>query len=154
MAIRLYICPIIGVGTYEDPYRAKAGDLGVRYCGELIPSNADGSPKFSVTLIAVPQASWSALDADPTFERLFGVDLPDTVNTWADLKTFLQSKTVADIPTLRRQALNTRLSNRGFDTSQVTLTTTWFQVLRGMVRQLNNGVLPKAEGVGLDLTAS
>jgi hypothetical protein len=149
MGIRVYLVPIIGTGTYADPYRAKANDLGLQYFGELIPSKADGSPQFDCTVLAPFQASWALLDADATFERLFGIDLPDTIDTWAEMKAFLQSKTVGDIPVLRRQALNTRLTNHGFDTSQVTLATTWWQVVRGMVKQLNGGTLPNADGVGV-----
>jgi hypothetical protein len=149
VGIRVYLSPIVGTGTYANPYRAKANDLGLQYSGELVPNKPDGSPQFDCTVIAPFRATWALLDADATFERLFDIDLPDSINTWSELKAFLQSKTVGDIPALRRQALNTRLTNHGFDTSQVTLATTWWQVLRGMVQQLNNGVLPSGDGVGV-----
>lgn len=145
MGLRFYICPIIGDGkTMETAYRAKLGGLAAHV--PTIPHKPDGSPQFNWCLAIARSSNWARADADATLERLFGIDLPDTVDTFAELKAFLQSKTVGDIPVARRQALNTRLTNRGIDTSQVTLQTTWWQVLRGIQKMLNNGVALTVDG--------
>lgn len=135
MGLRFYISPVIGDGlTLETAYRSKIGG----HHSTMIPRNPDGTPKFNWCLTIVRADDWAQANADASLERLFGIDLPDTVDTFAELKTFLQSKTVSDIPVARRQALNTRLTNRGIDTSQITLQTTWWQVLRGIQKMLNN----------------
>ncbi len=133
MSLRFYFSPIIGDGlTPATAYRAK---LPTGHAA-AIPSKADGTPQFNYAVAVVRATDWTAHDADATLERLFDIDLPDTLNTFADLKAYLQSKTVGDIPALRRTALNTRLTNHGLDTTQVTLATTWWQVLRGIYSQM------------------
>lgn len=136
MALRYYLCPIVGDGlTTATAYRPKLHGLAP-WAG-LIPSNPDGTPKFNWTIVLARATDWTALDADAALERLFGIDLPDTTNTFAEIKAYLQAHTVADIPQARRAALNTRLTNHGLDTSQVTLATTWWQVLRGIYQQVS-----------------
>lgn len=143
MGLRFYISPVIGDGlTPETAYRAKVGGTHAA----MIPSKTDGSPQFNWCVATVRAANWVQADGDATLERLFGIDLPDTVDTFAELKAFLQSKTVGDIPAARRQALNTRLTNHGIDTSQVTLATTWWQLLKGIYKTLNNGVALTTDG--------
>lgn len=144
------LVPIVGTGGdlngQPNPYRPKISGLADHTA--IIPSNADGTPKFNWCVVLSRAADWSIVDADATLERLFGIDLPDTLNTFAELKAFLQSKTVADIPQARRTALNTRLTNHGLDTSQVTLSTTWWQVLRGIYTQVL-GSTPAGDGLTL-----
>lgn len=133
MPLRLYFSPIIGDGlTPDTAFRTKfTGN-----CAAAIPSKADGTPQFNFAPAVIRASDWTAYDADATLQRLFDIDLPDTIETFADLKVFLQSKTVGDIPAARRTTLNTRLTNHGLDTSQVTLATTWWQVLRGIYQQM------------------
>jgi hypothetical protein len=138
MARRFYLCPIIGTGVGVDGYRPKL--YGLADLASMIPSNPDGSHKFNWCVALALQSVWTALDADAQLERLFGIDLPDTADTFAELKAYLQSKTVGDIPAARRPAINDKLIARGIDTSQVTLQTTWWQVLRGIYRHVNGGV--------------
>lgn len=133
MSLRLYFAPIVGDGLSEQTaFRTKVPGT----VSSVIPSRADGRPVFSFALTMARAADWTAYDADPTLDRLFGIDLPDSIETFADLKAYLQSKTVGDIPLARRTALNTRLTSRGFDTSQVTLATTWWRVLKGAYAQM------------------
>jgi hypothetical protein len=135
-SLRFYLCPVIGDGSDDNTYRPKLTGLGE--FSAMIPSNPDGTPKFSWTAVVVRATDWAALDADPTLEKLFDTsDLPDGINTFAEVKAYLQSKTVGDIPVLRRQALDTRLTAKGIDTSAVTLQTTWWQVLKGIYRHLH-----------------
>lgn len=138
MGLRIYFCPIVGDGlTPQTAFRAKLSGIAPSVAA-VIPHAPDGKPKFTFAPCIARSADWSTADADAALERMFGIDLPDTIDTFADLKAFLQSKTVADIPAARRQALNTRLTNHGLDTSQVTLSTTWWQVLKGIYQQLGN----------------
>jgi len=140
MSIRVYICPIVGDGlSPATAFRAKVGSLADGHTA-VVPSNADGTPKFNWAIVVARAVSWTNADADSTCVRTFGIDLPDTIDTWTDMKAFLQSKTVGDIPATRRQALNTLLTNHGIDTSQVTLATTWWQVLRGIVTQIDGSL--------------
>ena len=147
MPIRVYLSPLVGNGQPDNPYRAKRMD--VSSCTAIIPSNPDGTPLFSWSLVISRAASWELADADATLERLFGVDLPDTIETWAEMRAYLQSKVVGDIPANRRNQLNNRLTAFGIDTSQVTLQTTWWQVLRGIIRHLNRGVDPSGDGISI-----
>jgi hypothetical protein len=141
MSLRFYLCPLVGDGLSEETaYRPQLA--GLANFASMIPHNPDGTPKFNWCVAVARQADWTALDADAQLERLFGIDLPDTIDTFAELKAYLQSKTVGDIPVARRQAINDKLTARGIDTSQITLATTWWQVLRGIYKKLNNGVDP------------
>lgn len=150
MPLRLYLCNIIGDGlSPETAFRTGLSRTAVLGSSPEIKSNPDGTPKFTWVLAVARSPDWVVQDADPTLTRLFGIDLPDTVDTWVELKAFLQSKTVGDIPPVRRQALNNNLTSRGMDTSQVTLATTWWQVLRGVVQFLNSGVLPSDDGIAI-----
>ena len=135
--LRFYLCPVIGSGSDADPYRPKLHGLGG--FAAMIPSNATtGAPLFSWTVAIVRAVDWAALDADLELEKLFDTsDLPDGINTFAEVKAYLQSKTVGDIPVLRRQAMDIRLTAKGIDTSAITLQTTWWQVLKGIYRHLH-----------------
>lgn len=136
MNIRLYICPIVGDGlSIATSWRAKVADLIDAHTAVMI-CNLDGTPKFNWAPVAAKSGSWVNADADSTCSRIFGTNIPDTINAWADMKTFLQSKTIADLSPADRSTLNTLLTSHGLDTSQVTLSTTWWQVVRGIVLQI------------------
>jgi hypothetical protein len=136
MGLRIYLSPIVTGTLGGSPvYRAK---VRAPSTSATIPTDMNGTPLFNFCPVVARASDWSAIDADATLERVFGIDLPDSIDTFAELKAYLQSKTVGDIPPLRRQALNTRLTNHGLDTSQVTLATTWWQVLLGIYRQLGD----------------
>ena len=70
---RIYVCPIVGIGTADDPQRAKAenyvgqGAIGVRACISVFTAPDDpqrGKPRFSWTICYVEATNWAALDAD------------------------------------------------------------------------------------------
>lgn len=137
-----------GIST-ETAFRSKAA-RGAPFIAsiQLSPhvSPTDGSPLRSWSVVLARAGDWTATNADADYETIFGIDLPDSIDTFAELKAFLQSKVVGDIPAVRRQALNAKLTARGIDTSQVTLQTTWWQVLRGIYRHLNGGVDLNGDG--------
>lgn len=132
MTLRIYLCPIIGDGlTPETAFRPKLD--GLAEYSVRIPHQANGTPRRNWTICIASNPVWTLLDVDSTLERLFGIDLPDAIDTRAELRAFLQSKVVGDIPPARRRALNDRLTAKGMDTSGITLQTTWLQVLRAII---------------------
>jgi len=147
MSIRVYYCPTIGDGlTPETAFRARLHDIraAARLDGEYVATLPNQLLPSSFFLCICRMTDWSAVDADTTLKKIFdSADLPDTITDWASFKSFMQSKTVGDIPLARRQALNSRLQSLGFDTSAVTLATTWWQVVVGMVQQM--GYAPNAD---------
>lgn len=52
------ICPIIGTGSIEDPYRASVQTLATVNASAIIPSKPDGSPKFNFALAIVAAVNW------------------------------------------------------------------------------------------------
>jgi hypothetical protein len=92
--IRVYICPVIGSGVKGDSYRSKAATFGYEYAN-FIPSNLDGTPKFSWALAVVRSADFTAIEADATCDDLFGGDLPANVDTRPELRALLKNRTVA-----------------------------------------------------------
>jgi hypothetical protein len=137
MGLRFMICPVVGDGTngvVRNPYRPKID--GLAPYSAVIPSNEDGTPKFTWCACIARSDDWSAVDADAEMDRIFGIDLPDTIDTFAEVKAFLKSHTVGDIPAARRQAMDLKLTSRGVDTSPLTLQSTWLQVLALIFRHL------------------
>jgi hypothetical protein len=129
------ICPVVGDGTVVGgAYRPKID--GLTAYSAVIPSNADGSPAFNWCACVARTIDWTIVDADAAMERIFGIDLPDSIDTFAEIKAFLKSHTIGDIPAARRQALDDRLTTRGVDTSAITLQWTWLQVLALIYRHL------------------
>lgn len=143
MGIRVYLCPVIGDGlTPETGYRAGIVGKASRL-GHIIPSNPDGTPKFSWCLSFAHDIDWTVPDGDAELERLFGIDLPDSIDTFAELRTYLQGRTVGEIPAARRTALDTRLTNKGVDTSSITLQSTWWEVAVLVVKHLTGEQNPR-----------
>ncbi len=59
---RYAICPVIGSGAEDDPYRAKV-PTSMNHVA-VIPSHPDGTPRWPWALVEVAGADLSALDAD------------------------------------------------------------------------------------------
>lgn len=133
--IRVYICPPVGTGAKGDPYRSKGVDFGYQ-CANFIPSNPDGTPKFTWALTVVVSSDFTAIDADTTCDDLFGGDLPAGINSRADLKAFLKSNTVADVPLARRNAIIAVLDKYGIDRTDFTGATPLWRVFQRVVSTL------------------
>jgi hypothetical protein len=133
--IRVYICPVIGAGTKQDPYRSRGADFGYQYAS-FIPSKADGSPAFTWALTVVVGADFAAIDADASCDDLFGGDLPAGVNTRDELRAFLRANTVADVPLARRNAITAVLDKYGVDRTDFTGATPLWRVLQRVVSTL------------------
>lgn len=122
MAKRWFICPVVGTGTSDDPWRAKAHDLNVN-CTAVIPSNPDGSPQFNWCLVKVAAIDFTALAADGTIDAWPNVSLDTTVN---------------QLPAAVRNRLKTALTNRGIDTSDLTGATPLRLILRRIGRSMQS----------------
>ena len=141
MSIRLYLCPVLGDGLssdtafrpgLEDIRKAQVTSGDALHCRRNLA--IVGHDFF---LVAMRLTDWTNADADSTLVKLFdSANLPDTITDWQSFKAFLQSKTVGNLTAAQRQAFNTKLTNFGFDTSQVTLSTTLWQVFVGMLNQM------------------
>jgi hypothetical protein len=105
VSIRVYICPVVGSGVKADSYRSKAWDIPGAETRSWLPSKLDGTPGSTWTLTVAKADDFSAFDADPTFDDLFGGDLPNTVQTRNDLLAFLRGRTVSDVPVVRRNKI-------------------------------------------------
>mgnify|MGYP001573658722 CR=1 FL=1 len=140
MPVRLVICPIIGTGTEDDPYRAKVADYGGHHAC-AIPTGPLGAPMKSWCLAAINAADLTAVDANP--------DIRDVVEGFADgfngsraaLRTFLSTHTVGDVPALKRAAINARLTALGVDTTGLTLASTLWDVIQRIKDVLEPGDL-------------
>lgn len=65
MSGRLYICPVIGVGTENDPQRPQIADkAGVTAYSACIATTPDGKKTFTWSICWADASSWAAADAD------------------------------------------------------------------------------------------
>lgn len=63
MTRRFYLCPIIGAGTEDDPYRPKVAEYPVSWTAQIV-SGADGRPAQAMVIAEVETDDHSALLAD------------------------------------------------------------------------------------------
>lgn len=149
MSLRLYLCPIVFDAQTSSQFPELDGKVD-DWTAKIPCDPQTGLAKFAWCLLVARSADWTAADAVAGAVKLFdSQDLPDSINTFPELKAFLQSKTVGDIPTARRQALNTRLTARGIDTSPITLSWTWARVLKYICTHLNSGVQLSGDEVSI-----
>lgn len=137
MPLRVYICPIIGSGTRQDIYRSKAWDVPGAQSSSFLPSKLDGTPASPWVISIVRANDFSAFAADPSFDDLFGGDLPASVQTRDDLITLLRSKTVGDVPLARRNAITAVLDKYGVPRTDFNLTTPLWKVMQRAVSALS-----------------
>ena len=78
MAVRVYLCPVVGSGTRHDPYRSKANDYDYNPSSTLLPFSSDGTPADSEVVTVVYSNDFSAIDADAECVDLFDGAVPDT----------------------------------------------------------------------------
>ncbi len=115
MPKRVIVCDVVGTGTREDPYRAQVRGLPGVSLSALIPTGANGHPTRAVCLALVSGADLTAALAAS------GVDaFPDV-----PFATLLSTLT-----TQQRNALQTRLTARGFPSNVVSLSATLGELVR------------------------
>lgn len=61
---RLYVCPVIGVGTDDDPQRPLIADLGVTEWSACIDTDALGKPRRTWSIVRAQAADWSTVEAN------------------------------------------------------------------------------------------
>jgi hypothetical protein len=118
MSIRVWISPPVQVdiGGGNLVWKAKAE----QYCLQSVnrfPVNPDGSPASAWVITAGRNADWTAAQADTDLDDLFGGDLPASIDTVDALKSFLRSRTISQVPTARRNAINAVLAEYGVVTT-------------------------------------
>lgn len=130
MSVRVWAGPWVGTGTALDPYRPKAAQYCTRGSSNFFPSNSDGSPA-STWVVAIGRApDWTAASADAELTDIFAGDLPASIDTPSDLKVFLRTRTIGDIPLARRQQIQTNLDSLGVGRADFTLATPLWKVFR------------------------
>lgn len=132
MAKRWLLCPVIGAGTEDDPYRAKVQDYGVDHSA-VIPSLPDGTPRFGWCLVHASANDFAAILADAQVDAF-----PDR----------LIDTRIGDLPAGVRNALRTRLEARGIDTSDVSGNVTLRQIIRRIGKLLDGNFGEDDTGVG------
>jgi hypothetical protein len=138
MAKRFCISPVIGSGISGNAYRAKVATLlsGVYSCHSLIPSNADGTPRFNWALCVITSdAGFAAVDADAGIETFPGVSLDDTIGSFS---------------VAVRNKVQTALTNRGVNLTGITLSSTIADLIQRVADQKmegNIGVLRRLWGL-------
>lgn len=135
--IRVYICPVIGAGIKGDMYRSKGATFGYQYAA-FIPTAADGTPEpsFAWALTVLEAGDFTAIDADPDCDDLFGGDLPASIDTRPELRALLTTRTVADVPTARRNAIIAVLDKYGVDRTDFTGQTPLWRVFQRVLSTL------------------
>lgn len=135
MAIRVYICPVVGTGTKADPYRSKATNYHTT-TSSFMPALLTGVPASSWVLTVIRDTSFTAIDADTSCDDLFQGDLPGSLNTREDLLGFLRSRTLADVPAARVPLIQAVLDKYGVVRSDLTGTTTLWRMMRRVASTL------------------
>lgn len=115
--MRWVLSPVIGSGTSDDPYRAKASAYGGHVT--IIPGNWDGTPKFNWCLCRIKDEAVAAASADP------------------DLTVF-PDLALDDVLTLaQRNWLITKVSNLGKPTGWIVAGITVREALRTIGRYID-----------------
>ena len=126
--VKLYICPIIGDGkTPLTAYRPKISDYKTVSCSAIMPSYPDGTPKSNWTLVEVKSNDFTMIDTDPEAIDIF--DGFTTAMDMTELKTFLKTHLVGDIPKIKRDKIQNYLLSKGIDLAGITLSTTLLELV-------------------------
>jgi hypothetical protein len=132
MAVRYYICPVIGDGTSANPYRPK-----VRNYPTIETSAAIDFALRNWCLVRVLANDFTAIDADAEcvdlFERLSDVS---GATTKSEIVSWLKAHTVGDVPAAARNRIQDRLTAIGVSTTGITLQTTLWEVVIRIYRTL------------------
>ena len=53
------ICPVVGAGTFQNPYRASVQDVSGVNSSAIIPTDQQGAPKYGFAFCVVSAVNWS-----------------------------------------------------------------------------------------------
>lgn len=130
MAVRYYICPVIGDGSAANPYRPKATNYP-----SIETSAAINFPTRNWCIVRVRANDFTSIDADAecvdVLEKLSDVS---NATTKQELFAWLKSHTVGDVPAAARSRINNRLTAIGVSTTGITLQTPLWDVLMRVFR--------------------
>ena len=136
MSVRVWAGPWVledrGTGLV---YYSKASQYCSGYAN-FFPSNEDGTPASSWVLTMGRAADWTAAEADAELIDLFAGDLPASANTPTELRTFLRTRTVGDVPVARRQAIQANLDALGVVSTDFTASTLLWKVFQRVTSTL------------------
>lgn len=124
--------PVLADGAYS----AKADQYCTGGFVNFFPSNLDGTPA-STWVITVGRASdWTAAEADAALVDIFAGDLPGTIDSPQDLRAFIRSRTVGDVPVGRRQTIQANLDTLGVPRADFVLATPLWKVFQRITSTL------------------
>lgn len=131
MSIRVWAGPWILTSMSGSPlYVAKAQQYCTGGFVNFFPSNADGTPASAWVLTLGRASGWTTAMLDSELIDLFAGDLPSAIDTPEELRSFLRTRTVGDVPTARRNLIQAALDNLGVVRSDFTLSTPLWRVLQ------------------------
>jgi hypothetical protein len=133
MSLRVWASPPVTVNGVNT---AKAEQYCTGGFVNFFPSNMDGTPASTWIVTVGRAADWTAASADAALVDLFGGDLPSTVDTTADLKSLLRTRTVGDVPLARRNTITGQLDTLGVARADFTLTTPLWKVFQRTISTL------------------
>lgn len=125
MSKRWYISPVIGDGTWENPYRPAIREaLTENGAGGVweIASNPDGTPKFPFALCRVGAINHGPLAGVANVDQFPDITLDSTLSV---------------LTANQRNALLNFLSKRGISTTGLTTSATFREVLDRVGKYLN-----------------
>ena len=131
MAKRYYLSPIVGDGSMESSYRPALADILAGEDGAAgsweIASNADGTPKHQWALCVIDAQDHVRLRGGQGVDALPDITLDATLNT---------------LNSGQRTALLARLVVLGVDTSGITASSTFIDLLDRTGKHLNGNFNP------------
>lgn len=114
MSVRLWLGPWEEVTQNGLTFkRARAAQYCTSGHRALLPLNSDGSMASPWVIIAGAASDWTAAESDALIDDLFAGDLPSSINTLSELRTFLRTRTIADVPLARRNDITAVLDEYG-----------------------------------------
>lgn len=80
MPKRYFLSPIIGTGPISDPYRLKAADYATIGHAAIIPSKADGTPRFNWGIALLNATDLTTALADNNIAAFPDLQLDQTIS--------------------------------------------------------------------------
>src|SRR4051812_36816571 len=110
MSVRVWTSPVVTT-TFGGStlYKSKAEQYCTGGFANFFPSNTDGTPASAWVITIGRAADWTAASADAELTDLFAGDLPAGIDSPADLRVFMRTRTIGDVPLARRQAIQANL---------------------------------------------
>lgn len=69
MSVRIYLSPVTGDGSDQNPHRPRIADTGVNFAA-IMSGGPGGSPRFTWALVVCSAVDFTAIDADPDLNAI------------------------------------------------------------------------------------